>query len=544
MQSSLETKVGMFVLAALSVFVYMAFQIGAFRFDQGRYSTYHIYFKDVAGLARKADVKIAGVKVGWVETVELTSSEPLQVHAHIMVDRGYALYEDAYSIVRQDGILGTKYIELIPGDPLLSPLPSGSVLGKPTVAPVSFDELLQQFKDIATNVQGVTQSLHDAIGGQAGKEQLRSMVTNLSTTSDKLASFTTVLERSMVENHDKINTVLEIGDHVKQLSAQLENEVLPAVQENIDKIATAVSENINRVASRMESTAIALTDATAQVQEGFKSVSSIACKIDEGQGLIGKLINEEDTYQDIKVAVQGLKNYFATIDMLQVVFDSHFEGMHRPAENYYFEDSKGYIDIRLHPNENYFFLLQLVSSEKGWVDRFQINHYYRDKEGCLIDTDKLHLTDAQRLENVFTHDREIFTRYTVKLGLQIGKIFGDIAFRIGILEGTAGIGLDVDVPLNTEKLRWVSTFEAFDLRGWNRKNDRRPHLKWLNRMFFMHNLYFVFGADDFISKRNANPFFGAGLRFGDDDVKYFLSSLAGYFSGASYNGIAKTTCIN
>ena len=35
------------------------------------------------------------------------------------------------------------------------------------------------------------------------------------------------------------------------------------------------------------------------------------------------------------------------------------------------------------------------------------------------------------------------------------------------------------------------------------------------------------GADDFISKKNANVFFGAGIRFGDDDVKYLIPSLGG-----------------
>jgi hypothetical protein len=45
-------------------------------------------------------------------------------------------------------------------------------------------------------------------------------------------------------------------------------------------------------------------------------------------------------------------------------------------------------------------------------------------------------------------------------------------------------------------------------------------------MYFMRNIYFVFGADDFISKFNASGFFGAGLRFGDDDVKYLFSSIA------------------
>ena len=44
-------------------------------------------------------------------------------------------------------------------------------------------------------------------------------------------------------------------------------------------------------------------------------------------------------------------------------------------------------------------------------------------------------------------------------------------------------------------------------------------------MFIMRNMYFTFGADDFVSKHNANAFVGIGIRFGDDDVKYVLGSI-------------------
>jgi hypothetical protein len=39
--------------------------------------------------------------------------------------------------------------------------------------------------------------------------------------------------------------------------------------------------------------------------------------------------------------------------------------MHRPAENYRYEDSKGYFDIRIHPNEEHFYVVQIASPEKG-----------------------------------------------------------------------------------------------------------------------------------------------------------------------------------
>lgn len=527
MQGTLETRVGLFVLAALAVFVYMGFQIGAFKFDRYRYATYTLYFKDISGLTRKAEVKIAGVKVGWVEETKLVTDHPVVAQAKVMILKEFTLYHNAHAIVRQEGLLGPKYLEVVPGDPLLPLLKEGSTFGKPGVSPVSMDELLHKFDTIATNVEEVTDTVKDVLGGNAGKDQLRSIFDNLNVTAEKMADFSQVLERSFTRNEDNIDALLSIGHDIKRVSEKLELDVLPTIKESIERIADAVNRDFDRVAGKLSSTAEALEEASLQARDSFASIDSVVEKINEGKGLIGKLINEEETYRDLKVAMGGLKNYFASVDKLEIIFDGHSETMLRPAEHYRREDSKFYFDLRIHPAEDYFYLVEIASSLKGWVDRYEVRKSYLTNDGKPVDVSHLKMDDADRVFLEFQEKREIFTRNTVKFGLQFGKIFSDIALRIGLFEGTGGVGLDFDIPFRSEKFRWVTTFEMFDLIGWNREHDERPHLKWLNRMFVMNNIYFTFGADDFVSKRNANIFFGAGIRFGDDNFKYILKNVGG-----------------
>ncbi len=144
MQIKSETKVGIFVILAISVFMFMILGIGAFRLNSSGAVPYTISFDDVSGLSQKAEVKIAGVKVGWVESIELTQKGTAQVK--IMVNKKYALYDNAYAIVRQEGLIGSKYIEVIPGDPMLPQLQSGNNLARPGREAVSVDELLFKFK--------------------------------------------------------------------------------------------------------------------------------------------------------------------------------------------------------------------------------------------------------------------------------------------------------------------------------------------------------------------------------------------------------------
>lgn len=548
MQGSIETRVGIFVLLALGVFVYMGFHIGAFRFDTDNYNTYEMSFKDISGLSRKADVKIAGVKVGWVKDVSLLTTGDVEAKATVMIDKDYALYSDAYAVVRQDGLLGPKYIELIPGDPLMQRLTTGSMLSKPSVAPVAVDEILKQFKDIAGNIQEVTESFKDVLGGFEGKEYIKSIFDSIHTTAEHMSSFSTSLDRSISRNEDNIDSFLEIGNHVRRLSEQLENEVFPSLQNGLNTISQVFERDLDRVAGQISSTATALEEASIQARDGLRSIGSIADKIDEGKGLLGKIINEDKTYYDLRDAIQGVKNYVTKIDRMQIIFDSHFESMHRQAENYLFEDAKGYFNMRIHPSQDYFYVLQLATSEKGFVERHERHRLYMTENNSnerpfntnpVVEANTLDLPDWAKLGLVYRRRDENYKRNTVKVGLQFGKAFDRIAVRFGLFEGSAGVGVDCDIPLISDRLRWVTTLEVFDTTGWNRKDngiirDHRAHLKWLNKMFFMRNLYFTFGADDFISKRNATAFIGGGVRFGDDDVKYLLSSLSGASGAAGY----------
>ena len=47
-----------------------------------------------------------------MEEVKLVPNDPTQAEVNVMILKEYALYSDAYATVRQDGLLGPKYIEI------------------------------------------------------------------------------------------------------------------------------------------------------------------------------------------------------------------------------------------------------------------------------------------------------------------------------------------------------------------------------------------------------------------------------------------------
>ncbi len=486
-----ETRVGIFVLCAIGVFLYLSVNIRAFRFDKNQYHEYKAYFEDTGGITLKAPVKIAGVEVGWIEDIKLLTGGKAEVL--LRVHRKNKLAKNAYAMIYQAGLIGTKTIEIDPGDPTTGLLLPGSALSMPGKTPTSVGELLEQFRDIATSIQDVAGSFKSVFASRKGEDNMKLALNSVAKASDRIADFSLKLKDTMARNEENINVMLTNFKHTAHSFRQAGPKVKGAFEQ--------------------------VEDASIQARDTFKEAGQVMEKINTGKGVVGKLINEDETYGDLKKTIKGFKNYVSRTQSLMLNVDMHAENMLRQS------NSKGYFELKLRPNSDCFYLVQLVADEKGRIRREEKHIIRKDDKGNVLKASEENIAVDKKIEFADQVDTTVRTKNDILFGLQFGKRFDRLAFRIGLFESTFGVGCDYYVPLGTDKFHWITTLEAFDMRGVNRLNDTRPHLKWLNKLFFMKNLYTSFGVDDIVSKSSANPFFGGGLRFGDDDLKYFMSML-------------------
>ena len=94
---------------------------------------------------------------------------------------------------------------------------------------------------------------------------------------------------------------------------------------------------------------------------------------------------------------------------------------------------------------------------------------------------------ATRARNKFEYaplQVEKVRNHQLAFGFSAGKIYKDVAIRVGLFEGAFGVGLDYYVPFNTDRFAWITTLEGFDFKGQQRLNraEAKPHLKWMNRV--------------------------------------------------------------
>ena len=377
---------------------------------------------------------------------------------------------------------------------------------------------MDQFRDIAATIQDITSSLKNVFATHRGEEQMRQALHSVATASERIADFSGVLQRTLNNNEQNINMLIS---DLKETFHDLHSR-LPRVSDDIHNSAECFQTNLNTLGAagkRVGNAFEHVEDAAVQARDTFKEAGQVMEKVNTGKGVIGKLINEDETYSDLKQTIRGFKNYVSKSQSLMMHFDLHSETMLRQS------NSKGYFELKLRPNSDTFYLMQIVGAEKGSVTQDTTYYKRRNDKGVELKPSELNIPLYKQIEYADQVERTVVKKNDILFGLQFGKRFDRLSLRLGVMENSFGVGCDYHVPLNSDKFNWVTTLEAFDFNGSQRYNDTRPHVKWLNRIFFYRNLYTAFGVDDVASKSSANPFVGGGLRFGDDDLKYFASYL-------------------
>jgi len=515
-----ETRVGIFVIGAVLVFLYLSFNIGALRIDQKNYDTYISFFDDTGGLELKAPVKTSGVRIGYVDIVLLREGGKAEVHLKIL--KTYKLALNAYATISQESLLGGKIVELDQGDFSTGILAPGTTLAMPGKSTTSVGDLIDQFRDIAQNVSDIAYSFKTVFSSREGRQQLESGLRNASEAAENIAHVSDTLDRILTKKEGAISTTLDnLDDTLRELRSGVP-KVTSAIGDTAADIRAKVMPEVVKAGPMCE----AVQEAAVNAKEGFREAEQVMEKINSGKGVVGKLINEDEVYADLKKTIHGLKEYVSRVESLQIYIDAHSETLFKYSRN------KGYLDLNIRPSHDYFWKIQLCSYDYGTIDRRvqQITRY--DSYGDVISTtpltvqyERLRVPDSvewvTRQENTYTY------------GIQFCKRFDRLTLRFGLIEGVAGGGIDYYVPLNTDMIHWITTLEAYDFQGVLRLNDNRMHIKWINKVMFMKNLYTSFGIDDIVSRSNASPFVGFGLRFTDSDLKYFLSMVAGVASAGT-----------
>lgn len=483
-------KVGMLVISAITSLVWMSAQVKEGINDSDDLTRAYALFKDVSGLAVRSKVVIAGITVGQIDGIELAGSQ-----AKVWVKLTMPLKSDARIAKRQASLLGESYLQLTPGYQGLPIPPNGQIIN------VDYDtspsDLMEEVRGIMLNVNEITLSLKNVIAGENGEQRLVNILVNINHVVDQM-------NQALSGNSPKIDRVVDnvisVTEEAKRFTRDFRRKAdmiladAQRVSENARLITHDVRSLVNEESEGSVKGAMSrLQGSMKRLDDTLERARSIAQKIDEGQGSIGQLVNNDSLARSVGTFVDESSRFISRLTRLQFQVAMSSEYYTRSAA------AKSYFELRMMPKPDKYYVLQLVDSPARnvkTVDRLTTSTLNMGAPTTLRETE------------VTTEDRFLVT-------LQFAKRFHFLTGRLGILENTGAAGLDASF-LN-DRLNVVSDLFQFEA-------ERNPRLRVRATYEFFTHLYIAAGVDDVLNRNETDYFLGAGIRFNDDDLQAILAT--------------------
>jgi len=198
------------IIGAVSLAVIAAFVLAAFRAEDlpliGGGDTYYASFSEAGGLKANDEVRVAGVRVGKVQAVELDGDH---VRVEFTVDRGVDFGRTTAAAIKVKTLLGAMYLGLEPNGS--GQLPEGAEI--PTSRTTSPYDVVQAFSGLADRSERIdTDQLADSLNTlatltQDTPQEFRAALSGLSDLSQNIAARDEQLN-TLLRNMKKVSTVL------------------------------------------------------------------------------------------------------------------------------------------------------------------------------------------------------------------------------------------------------------------------------------------------------------------------------------------------
>lgn len=485
---STEQKVGLFVVLTLVVLGIGTFLVGDVRFfGESDRVPYTARIDDVKGLKEQASVRVAGVEVGEVGAIQLENGDAEVV---LRIRPEVRLPESTVATIGGTGLVGEKYVTLSYEAGAEGELEPGATIPEGAKAQ-DMDDLMRKFGQVGEDVKEVTATLREVLGGEEGRKKLQRIFDNIDRVSDDLEVVTKSLRQDLPPM---------VADF--RSTAEGARDVIQDNREDIDRLVTRLSEAADNLAEitgtiREGKGTIGRFYKEEKVYDDIARISDnlqeITGKIRDGEGAIGKLVSDDEVGRDLEQAVSGIGEYAGRIQRLQtsVAMDTRYL-----TEQ---QTTKTDFNVRLQTRPTRYYLLGLTSDG-------------------LVTTAR----NAQPGDELFGERGEFGDE--LKFTFMFGRTWPNygLSGRIGLMQNTGGLGMSY-YPLRSVEL----SADLWDFGGANGGGDfDGPQSRFLARYSFLDDHLFLQGGyHNAFSPDYRSPFFGAGLRFFDEDLKYLAGSV-------------------
>jgi len=288
-----ELKVGVVILFALAFLIYASFKGGGTSIFETVIS-YRAFFTDLDGLVQGSPVWLSGVEVGSVKKVRFLE-QPLEDGTNIEVVFGvkssvkYMITRGSKIQLGTIGLLGDKYVRLLPGPPSEIELPEESIL--PVLGTAGLAGALEKLPETMDRFNSILQHWDNLIAQvDTGSGTLSRLIKD-----DQLATDIALLvERS----GNLMNTLVTSTSSITR--------DFHLLQQDFHALADQLTNGEGTITKLLKDPAPFhnLVSATA-------TLDTVLSRINEGDGTAGQLVNDQELYTNIKDLMARLNTLVA-----------------------------------------------------------------------------------------------------------------------------------------------------------------------------------------------------------------------------------------
>lgn len=292
MKISKEIKATILVLASVGLLIWgISFLAGTNLFSKTR--IFYVKYPNVEGLSTASSVTINGLVVGKVNNIELQKDGELLVE--LLMTNDVEVPKSSKAVMYAPSFLGGKQIslEINYQDPTLAQtgdfLTGGNMSGLLDGLGEKADPIVQKLDSVLYNVNVLVGSLNNTLNPET-QQNLQNALAELNATMKNANAITGKFDRIVTTNESKINAI--VSDFNKT------SENLSAFSNELDKIQLQK-----------------LQDILNKFDQAATTLNNLMTDVDQGKGNIGKLLKEEQLYQNIEDATKELNELLEDVKL-------------------------------------------------------------------------------------------------------------------------------------------------------------------------------------------------------------------------------------
>lgn len=296
------------VKVALLAIVAIALSYWGFKFIQGKNilknsNLYYVSYDSIDGMARSVPVRIKGFEVGFVSEIRF-AEDYRTILVTLDLNKEIKISKNTTASITADGIMGGKYIEL--HNSICSGADcaeSGSFLKGETksllASMVGEQEFRQYFSILSEGINELVDSLSSSFLSGDGESGLGKTMKSLESTVANFESSSRQLDQLLRKSGPDIASSLEDLSLLTKTLAE-NNDKIKSILDNTDKMTADLAGG--ELKQTLEQALAAVQDLRGMLKKAdgmVASFSTLADGINQGQGTLGKLMKDEQMYEQL-----------------------------------------------------------------------------------------------------------------------------------------------------------------------------------------------------------------------------------------------------